>query len=74
MADYKVGQEYWYGRTRCKIEAESLRPGDGNINEALIQIRTANGSPVVLFYKTAHLYLSETRPPLFKKWPLTSES
>lgn len=74
MADYKVGQEYWYGRTRCKIEAENLKGGGVNLDDALIQIRTANGSPVVLFYKTAHLYLSETRPSLFKKWPLTADS
>lgn len=73
MATYKVGDEYYFGRTRCKIEAENLKPGGVNLDDALIQIRTVSGTPYVFFYKTAHLYLSKTKPPLFKKWPLTAD-
>lgn len=75
MATYKVGQTYYYlGRTRCTIEAETLEGGGVNLGSALIQIRTANGTPIVFLYKTAGAYLSEKQIPIWKKWPLTPAS
>lgn len=72
MANYKVGQTYFYlGRTRCTVMAETLKPGGVNADEAIIQIETAQGTPITFLYKFADRYLSETQIPIWKKWPLT---
>jgi hypothetical protein len=72
MATYKVGETYYYlGRTRCTVEAETLKGGGANIDEAVLQVRTANGTPILMLYKTAENYLSEKRIGLLQKWPLT---
>lgn len=72
VKQYKVGETYFYlGRTRCTIEAETLKGGGANADDAIIQIRTAQGTPVVFLYKTADRYLSEKQIGIFQKWPLT---
>lgn len=68
----KKGDVFYYlGRTKCTVEAETLRPGDGNREEALVQIRTQQGTPIVFLYKTSADYLSAVKIPIMKKWPLT---
>lgn len=78
MADVnnpKKGDTFYYlGRTRCKIVAENLKGGGVNLDEALVQIETAQGTPIVFFYKTAPRYLSATQIPFYKKWPLTPDA
>lgn len=74
MADVnnpKEGDTFYYlGRTKCKIVGDTLKPGGVNIDEALVQIETASGTPIVFLYKTAPRYLSATQIPFYKKWPL----
>ena len=75
MADVKnprVGDTfYWLGRTRCEVVAETLRPGDGNKDEAVVQVETVSGTPYLFLYKTSARYLSAKHIGYFKKWPLT---
>ncbi len=77
MADVnnpKVGDTFYYlGRTRCTVVAETLKGGGVNMDEALGQIETVSGTPVVFLFKTASRYLSEKQIPIWKKWPLSKQ-
>lgn len=77
MADVnnpKVGDTFYYlGRTRCTVIGETLKPGDGNKDEALVQIETVSGTPITFLFKTAPRYLSEKQIPIWKKWPLSKQ-
>lgn len=71
----KVGDIFYLlGRTKCEVIAETLKGGGANIDEALVQIETVQGTPFTFLYKTSARYLSETKIPLMKSWPLTPKA
>jgi len=74
MADVnnpKKGDNFYFHRTRCTVMGETLKPGSGNIAEAVVQIETVSGTPYTFLYTLSARYLSEKPTPYFKKWPLT---
>ena len=74
MADVhnpKKGDKFYFNRTRCEVRGETLKPGDGNLSEAIVAIETVSGTPHTFLYTDSARYLSEKPTPLFKKWPLT---
>ena len=75
MADVnnpKVGDIFYYlGRTQCTVVAETLKPGGVNASEALVQIETVSGTPIIFLYSTSGRYLSTTKRPFYKSWPLS---
>lgn len=77
MADVNNPSEgdtfYFLGRTRCTVIGETLRPGNGNIDEAVVQIETAQGTPYTFLYTKSARYLSEKQIPIWKKWPLSKQ-
>lgn len=73
MAQYKVGDKLYYNRTRCEVTGSTLKGGGVNMDEALLQIETAQGTPIVMLYKTAGRYLTEKPVPYFGKWPLAPQ-
>lgn len=74
MADVnspKVGDVFYYlGRTQSTVVAETKQGGGVN-DDALVQIETVSGTPIVFLYSTAGRYLSTTKRPWYKSWPIT---
>ncbi len=65
----KVGDEFFYlGRTRCTVNGSTLKPGGINSDEALIEIKTVQGTPHTFLYMNAPDYLSEKQLSLFERW------
>lgn len=77
MADVhnpKKGDKFYFKRTPCTVIGETLKPGDGNLSEAVVQIETAAGTPIVFLYTESARYLSVKPVAYFGKWPLTPAS
>lgn len=70
----KKGDKFYFYRSRCTVMGETLKPGGGNLDEAVVQIETAQGTPYTFLYTLSARYLSEKPVPLFGKWPLTPAS
>lgn len=69
MAEYKVGQKYFYlGSTPCTIMGETLEAGGVNKDTAIIQIETVSGTPITFLYKLAYRYLADKKKRMFEKW------
>lgn len=75
MKKYKKGDTLYYlGRTRCTVLDNTLKPGDGNISEAVLFLQSAQGSSIIVPVAFQEKFVSEAQIPFYKKWPLTQDS
>ena len=65
------GDKFYFKRTPCTVIGETLKGGGVNLDEAIVQIETAAGTPIVFLYTESARYLSVKPIAYFGKWPLT---
>lgn len=65
---YKKGQTVWYlVRTRCEVLENTLKPGEGNLEEAVLFLRSAQGSSIVVPVAFQDQFVTDKSPTLAQK-------
>lgn len=68
---YNTGDVVYYlGRTKCTVLSNTLKGGGVNLDEAVMYLRSAQGTCIAVPVKHQDLFLSEKPIGLFDKWPL----
>lgn len=60
---------YYLGRTQVTVIDETLKGGGVNMDEALVQVETKQGTPYLFLYKHSARYLSTKRSGFLESWP-----
>lgn len=65
---YKKGQTVWYlVRTKCTVLENTLKPGEGNLEEAVLFLKSAQGSSIVVPVAFQEQFISDKAPTLAQK-------
>ena len=74
LKKYKAGDVVYYlGRTRAEVLDNTLAPGGTNLKEALLFLKTAQGSSVIVPVAHQDLFISEKQIGILQRWPLTKQ-
>lgn len=77
MADVKKYKEgdvvYYLGRTKSTVLGNTLKPGGINADEAVLFLKTAQGSSVVVPVAHQEEFISEKQIGILQRWPLAKQ-
>lgn len=71
VKNYKKGQTLFYlGKTRSTVIHNTLKAGGVNADEAVLFLRTVQGTCIAIPVAEQELFVSETQLPFLQKWQI----